>query len=177
MEKKPKDKIKKEKKPLTLKQKEKRLRVGQWSLFGCEFVSTFAPYGIMAIVNHEEWFYQADGWKVSLGGGLAFAVMGLGIFLITKRKEGKHSKTDGFIALIVGWFAFALVFMLLASIINELATIMFYGGLGLLGAFGFDLGSTELKNQADAIQKALNDAGTDALKEQAKKENQSLPVD
>ena len=60
--------------------------------------------------------------------------------------------------------------MLLASIMEQIATIMFFGGLGLLGAFGLDLTSKSFKTKADTYKEVLNEVNTDTLKEKAKEE-------
>ena len=159
----------KEKKQLTVRQRQKRYRTFQYLTFGGEFLSILTPFITLGIVNYEEWFTTEEGWKVGLGGALALALMGIAVFLVTKKKENKET-TSGYITLVVGWFAVAFVFMLLASIMEQIATIMFFGGLGLLGAFGLDLTSKSFKTKADTYKEVLNEVNTDTLKEKAKEE-------
>ena len=164
-----------EKKKLTATQKKNRYRALQYGTFAGEFVSILTPFIVMGCVNAKEWFYNEDGWKVGLGGTLALALMGIAVFLVTKKKED-NSKTDGFISLIVGWFAVAFVFMLLADIMSQITTIMMFGGLGLLGAFGLDLTSKNFKAKADMYKETIQKANQDVLKRQVESEIENKDI-
>ena len=157
-------------KDLTATQKKNRYRAFQYLCFGGEFLSILTPYIILGAINFDTWFtHNPEGWKVGLGGSLAFALAGIAVFLVGKKKEDKEL-TGGFIALILGWFMVAFIFMLLASIMNEIASIMFYGGIGLCGAFGLDIVSKSYKNKADIYKEALHKVREDSAKEEYKKE-------
>lgn len=159
----------KEKKPLTASQKQKKYRALQYSTFVGEFVSILTPFIIMGCVNAKEWFYNEQGWKVGLGGTLALALMGIAVFLVAQKKEDDKI-TNGYITLVIGWFAVAFVFMLLASIMEQITTIMMFGGLGLLGAFGLDMTSKNFKTKADMYKATIQKSKEDVLKEQVVKE-------
>ena len=172
---------KKAKKQLTVKQKKNRYRVAQYSLFAGEFISILTPYIALGIANYDEWFAQnPDSWKIGLGGSLALALLGLAIFLVGKKKEDDKI-TGGYIALTLGWFAVAFIFMLLASIMDQIATIMFFGGLGLLGAMGLDIASKQMKKKADfykeAIDKVYGDTLKEKIKQEVEKEASQVPID
>ena len=158
-----------EKKQLTIKQKKTRYRVAQYSTFGGEFLSILTPFMVMGIVNYDEWFLNENGWKIGLGGSLALALLGLATFLVGKKKEDDKI-TGGFISLVLGWFAVAFIFMLLADIMDQISTIMFFGGLGLLGAFGLDLTSKNFKQKADFYEEAIKKAQQDNIKNQYEEE-------
>lgn len=159
-----------EKKNLTIKQKYKRYKTYQYALVGGEYVSTLLPYGIMAIVNREEWFVlNPEPWKVGLGGSIGMVLMALAMFLITKKKDNAKL-TDGMIALVIGWYAITFVFFLLAQINMEIYKIMAYGGLGLLGALGLDVGSKYFDKKATELKTAMEKAKTNLDTEQATKE-------
>lgn len=143
-----------EKKTKTVKQLKNKYRALQYTTFGGEILSILAPYIALGIANREEWFMTQEGWRVGLGGALALALMGIAILLVTKKKED-NTITHGFITLIVGWFAVAFVFLLLENILEQITTIMFYGGFGLLGAFGLNMISENCKEKADAYQNAM----------------------
>ena len=157
------------KKVLTTTQKKNRYRALQYGTFIGEFVSILTPFIVLGCVNAKEWFYNEEGWKVGLGGTLALALMGIAIFMVTKNKEDKD-KTDGYITLIVGWFAVMFVFMLLADIMQQITTIMFFGGLGLLGAFGLDLTSKNFKAKADLYKETIQKGKQKVLQEQVEDE-------
>jgi thiol:disulfide interchange protein len=156
-------------KQLTAKQKQTKYRALQYTTFGCEFLSIFTPFIVMGCVNAQEWFYNENGWKVGLGGTLALALLGIAVFLVGKKKEDEKI-TGGYITLIVGWFAVAFIFMLLADIMSQITTIMMFGGLGLLGAFGLDMTSKEFKKKADAYKETIAKAKQDVIKEEVEQE-------
>lgn len=168
------------KKELTTKQKQTKYRALQYSTFAGEFVSILLPFVVMGAVNAEEWFYQEEGWKVGLGGTLALALMGIAVFAITKKRENDQKEgekmTYGYIALILGWFACAFIFTLLASIMEQISMIMLFGGFGLLGAFGLDITSNNFKAKADMYKNAMKKVDTELLEEEIKEEKKTIKV-
>lgn len=156
-------------KPLTAKQKQAKYRALQYSTFIGEFVSILTPFIIMGAVNYEDWFVSESGWKVGLGGTLALALLGIAVLLVTKKKED-NSITSGYITLIIGWFAVAFVFMLLASIMEQITTIMFFGGIGILGAFGLDMTSKNFKVKADKYKESIEKAKSKVIEDEVEKE-------
>lgn len=160
-----------EKKKLTAEQKQKRYRTLQYTCVGGEFVSVLTPYIIMGIANADEWFVNSsEGWKIGLGGSLAMAILGIAVFLTTKKKDDETKFSNGWITLLVFWFAIAFCFMLLANIIDQISTIMLFGGIGLAGAFGLDLTSKQMKKRADLYRDAIGEVKHDKLKEKIEKE-------
>ena len=165
-----------EKKPLTATQKKNKYRTLQYVTFGSEFLSIITPFIAMGIVNHEEWFYQEDGWKIGLGGSLALALMGIAVFLVTKKKEENSKVTNGYISLIVGWFAVAFIFMLLADIMSQMSMIMLFGGIGLCGAFGLDIASKDFKAKAEAYKEVIKKAKQNVIQQEVEKDLQNKDV-
>ena len=163
-------------KELTLTQKKNRYRALQYTTFVGEFLSVLTPFIIMGAANADEWFYQEEGWKVGLGGALALALMGIAVFMVAKKKENEQKNNEnekisfGYIVLIIGWFALTFIFMLLASINEQITTIMLFGGFGLLGAFGLDITSKEFKSKADRLKANIEKAKDKVQEEEAKKE-------
>lgn len=155
-------------KELTATQKKNKYRALQYTCFGGEILSVLLPYITLGIINAEEWFMTTDGWKVGLGGSLLLALVGIAVFLVSKKQE--KGLTNGWITLMVGWFAIAFIFVLLGSIINQIASIMLWGGLGILGAFGLNITSENMKKKADAYKEALGEVKKESLLEEAKKE-------
>lgn len=139
----------KDKKPQTANQKKNKARVLQYTCNAGSVVSILTPFITLGIVNYEEWFTTEEGWKVGLGGALALALMGIAIWLFAKKKEGNNDITNGWITMIVGWFAATFILFLLSSIINQISTIMLWGGFGILGAFGLDVVAKKQKEKAD----------------------------
>ena len=159
----------KAKNSVNTKDKERRYRALRYTFFGGEFLSILAPFVTMGIINFDEWFMTEEGWKVGLGGTLALALLGLAVFLFTKKKEDDKI-TNGYITLILGWFAVTFIFVLLSSLMEQISTIMFFGGLGLLGAFGLDLGSKDMKKKADLYKEVRAEVYKDTLKDDIKRE-------
>lgn len=159
-----------QKKPLTIKQKYNRCKAAKYSLVATEYVSALAPYGIMAAVNYDEWFvYNPESWKVGLGGAIGMLLMALAVFLITKKKENEKI-TNGMIGLVLGWYAITFVFFLLAQINMEIYKIMGYGGFGLLGVLGLDIGSRNFEKKAQNYKLAMTNARNKLDTEQATQE-------
>ncbi|MBO7716028.1 MAG: hypothetical protein J6S85_20860 [Methanobrevibacter sp.] len=150
--------------------KQRKYRTLQYTCLGGEFISVLTPFIIIGIANADKWFKSEDGWKIGLGGSLALALMGIAIFLVTQKKEKESKVTNGWITLIVGWFAIAFVFVLLTNIMDQIATIMLFGGIGLCGAFGLDLVSKSFKTKADLYKEAIGEVQKSTLKEQIQQE-------
>ena len=162
------------KKPLSATQKRNRYKIISKASFVGEFVSIGTPYIVMGAINYDEWFRGTEGWKVGVGGAIALALMGLAIFIITKKKEDNDSKTGGYITLLLGWLATAFVFLLLANIMHDIASIMFFGAIGIAGALGLEIVSKNYDEKADIYTKALEEYKVESVKnevyEQAKKD-------
>lgn len=162
---------KKEKKPLTTKQKQNKYRALQYTAVGGMFASVLMPFIVLGAVNFEEWFVASgEGWKIGLGASLGLAVVGIAMFLVTQKKEKESKVTDGWITLIVMWFSCAFIFKLLANIYEQIFGIMMWTGLGLCSAFGFDIVSKRMKKNADAYKSARAKVKEETIEEQAKKE-------
>lgn len=141
------------KKTLTPTEQRKRYKRFAATCFAGEFVSVILPYVIIALVNFDQYFIEYEGWKIGLGGGLALALMGIAVWLVSKQKF-----TASFITLVIGWGAFTFIFFLLTEILNQISTIMFFGWLGLLGAYGLNIGEKKLNAKADKVQKGIERA-------------------
>lgn len=158
-----------EKKPLTLKQKTNKYRALQYTTFVSKYIALLTPFVVMGIVNSEDWFYQENGWKVGLGGTLALALLGIVMTLVTK-DDTKDNKNLGKIALVMGWFVATFIIILLEDILNQMATIMIFGSIGLCAAVGIDFANKDFKNKADLYKTTLIESKKDILKEQAKEQ-------
>ena len=160
----------KEKKELTIKQQRRRYKAYSYGLVASEYVATALPYGIMAIVNREEWFiYNPEPWKVGLGGAIGLVLLSLAMFLITKKRDNEKL-TNGMVALLIGWYAVTFVFFLLAQINMEIYKIMAYGGLGLMAALGLDVGSKYFDKKATELDVAMAKAEENLKTEKATQE-------
>lgn len=157
------------KKELTAKQTQRKYRTYQWGCFGGEIVSILTPFVVLGAVNFDEWFVSEEGWKIGLGGTLALALLGIAIWLFTKKKEDK-TITNGWITMIVGWFAIAFIMMLLKNILDQIAMIMLWGGLGILSAFGLDIASGTFKKKADAYKEAIDEVKRESVLDKARKQ-------
>jgi len=162
------------KKTLTATQKRNKYKVISKASFVGEFVSVGTPYIVMGAINYDEWFRGTEGWKVGVGGAIALALMGMAIFIITKKKEDTDSKTGGYITLLLGWLATAFVFLLLANIMHDIASIMFFGAIGIAGALGLEIVHKNYDEKANLYTQALQEYKVEQVKndvfEQAKKD-------
>lgn len=155
------------KKELTPTQQKKRYKRLANLCFGGEFLATATPFVAIGVAKYEEYFVQYDGTRMSLACVLAFAVMGLAIWIVAQRKF-----ENSFITLLVGWAAMTGIFWLMGRIINDIAFIMSCGFFGLLAAYGLDITHAKLKKKAEEIQKGIDRAKeemtADAYKEEVK---------
>ena len=169
------------KKQMTIKQQKNKERTIQYSLFAGQFVALPVPFIAMAIVNREEWSVNnPNGWQIGLGGGIAIALMAVMTLLVSAKKENKEL-TGGYIAMIIGWYAFAFVAMLLSEIMYQIYQIMMIGGSGMLAAFGLDTASKTYKKKADKhkaqLEKAEEELGVEQAKQEMVKEEPKIEED
>ncbi len=133
--------------------------------FASEFLSVITPFVAMGIANYNEWFIEYDGTKMSLAFFLSMAVMGLAVYLVSKKKF-----ENSFVTLIIGWAVVTGILFLLGKIINDLAYIMLFGLFGILGAYGLDIGSKQADKKAKEIQSGIDKAKQDMTAEAYKEE-------
>ena len=154
-----------EKKQLTLPQKKKRLSRVSKGLFAGEFLSVITPFFIIGAVNYNEYFVEYDGTKMSIACMLSLALMGIAVWLVSKKKF-----ENSFISLIIGWYAVAFILLLMGSIINDIATIMFIGGSGIVAAYGLDIANKKVGKKLESIKETMKAAENEIAKEEYKEE-------
>lgn len=143
--------------PTQLKKKYKT--ISNWCFAG-QFASVIAPFVVIGIVNFNDYFVEYDGVKMSIGCVLAAAVMGLAVWLTSKKKF-----TNSYITLIVGWGAITAIFFLIGQAINDISYIMLFGLIGILGAGGLDVVSAKYEKKAEQIQKGIDAAEEEIVKD------------
>lgn len=158
------------KKKLTATKKKKLYKVASKSAFAGEFISIGTPYVVMGAINYDEWFKGTEGWKVGLGGSIALALMGIAVLLVKKNKEDKDNSVSGYITLLLGWLAVAFVFLLLANIMHQIASIMFFGAIGIAGALGLDIVSNKYDEKAKMYELAIKKIRGESIENQVRKE-------
>lgn len=158
------------KKKLTVTKKKKLYKLASKGAFAGEFISIGTPYVVMGAINYEEWFKGTEGWKVGLGGSLALALMGIAILLVKKNKENKDSSISGYITILLGWLAVAFVFLLLANIMHQIASIMFFGAIGIAGALGLDIVSTKYEEKANMYDLAIKKIRGESIENEVRKQ-------
>ena len=171
----------KAKKELTVKQRYNRLLVGKWSFFASKYLTILTPYIIIFSINFEQYFMSAEGWKVSLGASMAFMMMGIAMIKTAKKDSKKliPNSSDS-ITFMLGWAIAMAIFYFLSSILLDIAMIMFYGLLGLIGGFGFDRAYSEFNRRALLFRDAMEKNEIDKMleKEDLKQnENETLPTE
>lgn len=150
----------------TVKQEQKYHK--RWSLacFIAEFPVVFAPFITIGIVNYDKYFIQYDGTKVSISFILAMAVLGIAIYCVSKKKL-----ENSMVTLLIGWMVTAFIFTILGELITDIAMIMWFGLIGLAGAFGLDKVSKAEALKAEKCKSAINKAEEDIMVEKHKKES------
>ena len=156
---------KKEKTPLTPTQrKNKYKRISRFCFLG-EFLSVMSPFIIIGFVNYDKYFVQYSGTKMSIAAMLSAIIMGIAIWLVSSKKFN-----NSFIALMIGWAVIDAIFFLLGEIISDIAVIMLFGFIGILGAFGLDIASQKFKVKAATIDDAIKTAEKENLVDEYKEE-------
>ena len=163
------------KKPMTLTQKKNKYRALQYTTFVGKYIALMTPFIVMGVVNAEDWFYTEGGWKVGLGGTLALALLGIIMALVTKDDTDDNKKLRK-ISLIAGWLAATFVIILLEDILNQIATIMIFGSIGLCAAVGIDFASDEFKTKADKYKATIEKGKEQMLQQQFVEENKESEV-
>ena len=157
----------KEKQPLTQTQQLKKCKRISRGFFAGELGSVATPFITIGIINHEKYFVEQDGVKMSIGAALAAAVMGFAIWLVSKKKIS-HS----YAVLMVGWAALTAIFFLIGKAINDIAYIMLFGFIGICGAFGLDLASAKYERKAEEIQRGIQAGKEERIKNAYLKETE-----
>lgn len=152
---------KKAKKNRTPTEKKRFYTKVKYATFGGEFLSVITPFLIIGIVKFNDYFVEFDGTRMSIACVLACALMGLTVWLVASKKF-----ENSFISLIIGYATVDFIFFLIGKVINDIAWIMLFGLMGLLGSLGLDVAS----KKADAKIKEIDSAIKEAQKEQTKEE-------
>ena len=152
-----------------MKKKQTKYRALQYSTFVGKYIALLTPFIVMGCVNAQDWFYQEEGWKVGLGGTLALALLGIIMTLVTK-EDGKENKNFNKIFLVAGWLAATFIVILIEDILNQMATIMIFGSIGLCSAVGIDFASKDFKTKADLYKDTILEGKKESIKQQIKEE-------
>ena len=153
------------KKSKTPTQQKRKYKAISRACFGSEFISVLSPFVATGIANYDKYFIEYNGTKMSIAFFLAVGLMGIATWLVAKKKF-----ENSFITLIIGWAAVDGIFWLLGSIINDIAMIMAFGLIGILGAYGLDIASKKANVKAEEIQKGIDRAKEEMTAEAYKDE-------
>ena len=153
------------KKQKTIKQQANVYRNIKFGCLGAEFLSAIAPFVAIGIANRDTYFVDYNGTQISIAMYLAFAFMGIAIYGITTKKL-----ENTYMGFILKWAIVATIFTMLGQIINDIAMIMWYGLIGLLGSQGFELGAKSAKKEQQKLLNAIETAKTENNVAQAKNE-------
>lgn len=151
-----------EKSPKKLK---KKYRAIQYSCFISEFVAVAIPFVAIAIVNYDKYFIEYSGVKMSISFFMAMAVLGFAVWGISSEKI-----KNTYIALIIKWAIIAFIITMLGQIITDLATIMWFGLIGICASFGLDIVSKKAKQKKNEIIDAEKQANKEDMVEAVKEE-------
>lgn len=154
-----------EKKNKTPSEQKKSLKRWKRTCFAGEFVSAATPFFVIGIVNFDKYFIQYDGTKMSISFFLAMSLMGFVVWAITKKKLN-----NSFVLFLVGWLVCAFIFTMLGEMITDLATIMWFGAIGIAGALGLQKEEEVLQAKIDKISAAQEQADKEQLVEDVKQE-------
>lgn len=157
--------MKKQKKTRTPTEEKRHYRNMKYLSFGGMFGSVVLPFAIIGMVKFNDYFVEYDGVKMSIACVLAAALAGIAVFLVATKKV-----SNPLIVVLVGWYAVAFIFFLMGKVINDIAYIMFIGGLGIAGALGLDFVGKKCDGEIVKIDEAINEAKKEEMKEAYKEE-------
>ena len=168
-----------EEKNLTIQQKKQRYRRAEIASLIGEYAVVPIPFLIMAIINRDKWFPNAEiGTKVGIGGGLAIGLMLFAIFLITKNKqqESENKVETGYIVLMLGWALLSVICTLIANIMDQMATIMWVGLSGIAAGFGLDVTRKVMRKKYLKEKDYLDTAERNEMIQQASEERKTIKI-
>ena len=155
----------KEKKKKSPTQKKHQYKALQYTCFGGEFASVAAPFVAIGAANYNKYFVEYSGTKMSISFIMAFGVMGFAIWGISKKKLN-----NSFVTMMIIWATMAFIFTMMGSLITDLATIMWFGLIGIGSAYGLDIASKKFEAKAKQIDEGINEAKKEEIKEDFKEE-------
>ena len=155
----------------TVKSQRNKWRRIEYACFIGEFVAIATPFVAIAIANYDKYFVEYNGTKMSTAFFMGLAVMGLAIFLITKKKL-----ENSYITLVVGWAVCAFIFTMMGEMITDLAYMMWFGLLGLGSAWGLDIASQKAKKKKESINEAISQAQKEDMVQQYKNEEKKVKL-
>jgi len=164
---------------LTIQEKAKKYKKLEWLFRISEYAVLPVPFAVMAVVNRNEWFPNAEtGTKVGIGGGMAIALLMFITFLITKNKqqESENKVEVGYICLMIGCAIFAVICTLISSILKELATIAWVGISGVAAGLGFDIARKQMHKKYMKQKDALDTSERNELIAQASEERKTIKI-
>lgn len=155
----------KPKKQKTIKQQANTYKKIRFACICGEFLSAIAPFVAIGIINRDTWFMEYNGTQISIALYLAFAFMGIAIYGITTKKL-----ENTYFGFIMKWTIVAIIFTMLGELINQIAYIMWYGLIGLLGSQGFEIAQKQAHNKQIKLLNAIEKAKEENNIAQAKRE-------
>lgn len=145
----------------TIKQKKNKYRNLEYTFTGTSYVAALSPFVAIGLANYDKYFVEYNGTKMSIAFVMALAMMGIALWGITKKKL-----ENSMVSLIIKWAIFAFIFQMLGQMITDLATIMWFGLIGLVASYGCDEASKSMKKKKERIIKNMQDAEDDKDKAQ-----------
>lgn len=146
-------------------EKKKSLKTSSRICFFSEFISVFAPFITIGLVNYEKYFVEYNGTKISIGFVLAMIVMGVATWLVSKEVIKQP-----FIVLLIAWAVVTGILFLVKELLSDLCYIMLFGWLGIAGAYGLNIGKKHFDAQIDEIDAGIKAANQEIIKDAYKEE-------
>lgn len=161
------------KKQKTTKQLKNKYNAIEKITYFCEYLSMAAPFVTIGIVNYDRYFVEYEGGtKMSISMVMALAVLGLTIWSTTKEKF-----KNTMLSLIIKMAILSFICFMMGQLITDLATILMFGVVGLIGSQGLDVLSKHYKKKKEQIVEATNEANKDELVEKVKAEHKKKDID
>lgn len=118
----------------------KKYRNLKYGLKAGTYASCLVPFGVILGVNWQEWFAKSDEGSVSIGVGFGMLLVATisTIVCVMKRDEEFMKKFSPLLYAAVVCAMWAVAFMFLATVMNEMGKMFMYTAIGIASGAAID---------------------------------------
>ena len=149
----------------------KKLKKVERLLFASEIGSCLAPFGILTVINFDEYFIQTDAWRTSL----SFAMLA-GATIIALCLMAKEKLKLNLLSALTGLIVADVICWLLGSLITDLAYILLFVIIGFVGAFCLEIKRKKEIEEIDLLNKGIEKAKVDNIAQEFANEKKPIKV-
>ena len=149
----------------------KKLKKVERILFASEIGSCIAPFGILTIINFDEYFIQTDAWRTSLSFAMLAGATVIAICLMAKEKLKLN-----LVSALTGLIIADVICWLLGALITDLAYILLFVIIGFVGALGLEIKRKKEVDEINLLNKGIEKAKVDSIAAEYNEEKNKKPI-